>query len=344
MNIFLAFISLLSFGTPLQPANVVYPNPVIVSTGSGSASGLNYVYTNWAWATSGFTNTGSSVVNSNYTSVSGYTTIVSYPVGISNSFVSSYAPGTLSNDLFTNVTALATNISRTWSYNPNSPNLGTNQSVWTWPVNLSCLGYASDGFQSVLIARNELLVCGHYGGESGKTVLFFDTNGVSWTAVVTNVLGIIADMEIAQLSNSAPAAIVIPYVLPPNYTNYLAGHSIVGLPCFWCQKNSGILQYSKISSLVDNSTSYGYGTWMTVFHAGTGPFGNGSGATGGDSGSPAFMIWTNNVPILLFATTFGMGGADGMFISGQTNWSSLASSPVGTNGLNILSLSGYSVL
>ena len=72
--------------------------------------------------------------------------------------INPYAVGTLGYDLFegTYEKAGMTN-SRTASYNPNASNLGTNTAVWTWPINLSCVGYCSDGFQSVLITSNELL-------------------------------------------------------------------------------------------------------------------------------------------------------------------------------------------
>ena len=334
----LAFISLLSFGTPSHPIGVSV-RQVIIANGSKSVSWCSYNYTNKAWATSGFTNLSSALVTSNYYGPNGSCMVVSYPSISSNTTIVGYAPNTLPNDLTANISSLALNTNQTWSYNPNTSNLGSNTAVWTWPVNLSCVGYASDGYQSVLITPNELLACGHYGGEFGQTVTFHDTNGIAWIAVVTNTVNPIADMIIAQLSNSAPSSIVIPYVLPPNYTNYIYNHTLVGLTAIWLRKNSSSIDYENINSVADNN-SYGYGTWMTVYHNNIGTFGNGTSASGGDSGSPAFMIWTNNVPILLFATTTP-GDATGMFISGATNWYSLAHSSVGTNGLKIIDLSTY---
>jgi len=228
--------------------------------------------------------------------------------------------------------------SRTASYSPNASNLGTNSAVWTWPVNLSCVGYSSDGYGSVLITRNELLVCGHDGGELGQTVTFHDTNGVPWVAVVTNTIHPIADLVIAQLSNAAPTSIFIPYVLPPDYTNYLPGHTLLGMPAFWLHKNPGHIDYAPIADIGDYGW-YGYGTWVKLFHANYG-FG-GSAATGGDSGCPGFLSWSN-CPVLMFATTIS-GDAGGLFVSGMTNWNSLAALGL-TNGMKVLDLSSYPLL
>ena len=253
--------------------------------------------------------------------------------------INPYPMGTLGYDLFkgTYEKAGLTN-SRTASYNPNASNLGTNTAVWTWPINLSCVGYSSSGYQSVLITSNKLLTCGHYGGEAGQTVTFHDTNGVPWIAVVTNTIHPIADLVIAQLSNAAPASIVIPYVLPPNYTNYLSGHTLLGMPAFWLHKNTGHIDYAPIADIGDYNW-YGYGTWVRLNHTNYGF--SGSSATGGDSGAPAFLSWSN-CPILLFAASLS-GDVSGLFVSGRTNWNSLAALGL-TNGLKVLNLSGYPLL
>ena len=253
--------------------------------------------------------------------------------------INPYPLGSLGYDLFegTYEKAGLTN-SRTASYNPNASNLGTNTAVWTWPINLSCVGYSSSGYQSVLIASNKLLTCAHYGGEAGQTVIFHDTNGVPWVAVVTNTIHPIADLVIAQLSNAAPASIVIPYVLPPNYTNYLAGRRLLGMPAFWLHKNTGHIDYAPITDLGDYGW-YGYGTWMRLNHTNSGF--SGSAATGGDSGAPAFLSWSN-CPVLMFAASLS-GDASGLFVSGSTNWNSLAALGL-TNGLKVLNLSGYPLL
>jgi len=247
--------------------------------------------------------------------------------------------GTLGYDLYAGTCEKAgqTN-SRTASYNPAASNLGTNTAVWTWPINLSCVGYASDGFQSVLIASNELLTCAHFGGETGQTVTFHDTNGLPWVAIVTNTINPIADLMIAQLSNAAPASIVLPFVLPPDYTNYLAGQTLLGMPAFWLHKNTGHIDYAPISALGDYLW-YGYGTWVQLHHTNDG-FG-GSLATDGDSGSPGFLSW-HNCPVLIFATSLS-ADASGLFVSGLTNWNSLAALGL-TNGMKVLDLSGYSLL
>jgi hypothetical protein len=248
--------------------------------------------------------------------------------------VQNIAAQSLTNDLSANINALASNTNATWSYNPYQPNLGTNTAVWTWPVNLSCVGMASSGFQAVLLTSNEILTCNHIGGLGGNSILFSDTNGVPWTAWVSNVVNVTGDLDIAQLSNGAPSSIVIPYVLPPNYTNYLPGHSLKGLPAFWLHRNTSHIEYAPVSNSFENNGS----EWVSIFHTGYGPFGNGSPGTSGDSGSPAFLIWKDSL-VLLFAAAYG-NDAEGMFISGTSNWTAVVKS-IGTNGFNVLNLSHY---
>ena len=169
----------------------------------------------------------------------------------------------------------------------------------------------------------------------GQTVTFHDTNGVAWVAVVTNTVHPIADLVIAQLNNAAPPSIVIPYVLPPDYTNYIAGQTLRGMPAFWLHKNTGHIDFAPINNIGDYGW-YGYGTWINLYHTNYGF--SGSSATGGDSGSPAFLSWSN-CPVLMFATTLA-GDASGLFVSGMTNWNALAALGL-TNGLKVLDLSGY---
>lgn len=244
-------------------------------------------------------------------------------------------PADLRSDLTTDLHALASQDYKTWNFIPNAHDLGMNRSVWTWPVNLSCLGYSSGGFQAVLLSPTKILTCGHFF--LGNTVTFTQTNGAAWTAVITNRVQVIGDMVVAQLSNRAPPAIVLPCVLPPDYTNYITGHNLAGIPAFWAHKNTARLEYAPIVSCADNNF-LGFGTWLRIGHDGYGHFGKGSSATGGDSGSTAFAVWKNQ-PVLLFATTL-RGDAAGLFISGATNWNALAHA-VGTNDLRIISMHEY---
>ena len=249
--------------------------------------------------------------------------------------VNPYAPGTLGYDLFQGTYALAGTPNKTADYNPLIPNLGTNSAVWTWPVNLSCVGYGSDNYQSVLIAPDKLLGCAHNNAEDGRAVTFYDTNGVPWVGLVTNIINVIADLDIAQLSNTAPATIVIPYVLPPDFGNYIAGHTLLGMPAFWAHRNASHLDYAPIAYMADVDL-FGYGTWVQLFNNGYGY--GGTPASAGDSGSPAFLSWRNN-PVLLFATSLTPDAA-GLIPSGSTNWTALAALGL-TNGMNILDISAY---
>ena len=242
------------------------------------------------------------------------------------------------------INTLASASGKTWSYPPYATSLGTNHRVWTWPVNLSCVGMASDSYQATLIAPDKLLTCGHYGGEAGKSVQFHDTNGVAWTGYVSNVVNVAGDLRISYLSNAAPASIVIPTIFPPDAADYLPNHSFVGLPAFWVHKNGangsagGAIQYDPVVQVARANAFGGLGNWMWVRHNGFGRFGHGASASGGDSGSPAFMIFSNT-PVLLFATTTP-GDAAGMFVSGAINFDALVAGGY-TNGMKILDLRGF---
>jgi len=243
-----------------------------------------------------------------------------------------------------NLNALAATPGKTWNYVPGATGLGTNQAVWTWPVNLSCVGIASDFYQATLIAPDKLLTCGHYGGEAGKIVQFHDTNGVPWTGHVARVVNVAGDLCISYLSNAAPVSIVIPAILPPDVADYLPSHSLRGLPAFFVHRNGtngsvgGTIQYDPVAQVGDFNGTGGFGTWMSVRHNGFGPYGNGTSATGGDSGSPVFMVFSN-APVLLFAAT-APGDAAGLFVSGSKNFPALAAMGC-TNGLNLLDLRSF---
>src|SRR5208337_3252634 len=104
---------------------------------------------------------------------------------------------------------------------------------------------------------------------------------------------------------------------------------------FWLHKNAAHIDYAPVVEVAD-APWYGYGTWMDLLHDGYGY--DGTAASGGDSGSPAFMSLSNQ-PVLLFATTLTPDAA-GMFVSGSLNWNSLVALGI-TNGMNILDISGY---
>lgn len=249
---------------------------------------------------------------------------------------------TLFNGLTGDIHKLAANSRRTWSFNPSAPGLGSNRRVWTWPVNLSCVGYASDGYQATLIASNKLLTCNHYGGESGQSVQFYDTNGVSFVGHVAKVLNVLGDMDIAILSNSAPASIVIPYVFPPDYINHRSLPTLFLVPCVWLHKNTGQIQYEVVEGCGYRSLTGGAANEVLDLDSPCVPwssFSCGTGATGGDSGSPAFAVLDGSqTPILLFAAT--LPTPSGAFVSGEHDWAALAALGL-TNGFNILNLSAY---
>ena len=239
---------------------------------------------------------------------------------------------------------LAGTTNRTWHYDAGAVGLGTNTLVWTWPINLSCVGIASDGYQAVLVSPDKLLTCAHYGGEKGQTVRFQDTNGVPWVAHVARVVNVSGDLCLSILSNSAPPSIELPALFPPEAPEYLPGHDWTGLPAFWLHRNGihglpgGTIQYDPVSRYIKARGEGGLGAWMQVRHDGWGPFGNGSSATGGDSGSPAFMDFSNT-PVVLFAAT-APGDATGEFISDSGVFSAMVNDGL-TNGMKFLDLHAF---
>jgi hypothetical protein len=241
--------------------------------------------------------------------------------------------GTLGYAINTNVAALAAN-TNTGSYS--TLTLATNSGVWTWPVNLSCVGRGSDGFQHVLLTPNVVLVNDHYGPAVGQTVTFTGTDGIQYTQAISNLFYSIGDLVLAQMSNSYPASVVPPWIFPPNYTNYLAGHTPVGLNGFYPHSNTAQLEQCNVNNWFHNFVTPWWLTYAMGFnandhHPGTYP-------TAGDSCGPFFMV-LNNRPIVLFATT--STSAEGCGVSDPPYFSFITNSLGGTNGLKILNLSNY---
>jgi hypothetical protein len=263
------------------------------------------------------------------------------------------ATPTLAQVINNSVDTLAANTSRTWDYTAHNLDIQTNQNVWTWPVNMTWLGVCTNpvggvNFQTILLTSNTILTCAHFSGAIGQNLNFRATNGVIWAATCTNDVNINGtDEEIGQLDHAIPPSVVPISVFPPTVTNYFLGHSLVGLNCIWCRRNGGSDTNNPYSSTIQYSfVQQVFGSIFSLNATGIGPFGLGYGATGGDSGSPGWVI-IGNTPVILFATssTYGLpgaypGGGTGVFFSDPAQWTALAAAHL-TNGLQILDLSGY---
>jgi hypothetical protein len=212
--------------------------------------------------------------------------------------------GNLSYTLWTNVNwpAQKTN---TGFYNYDTLTIATNRQLWTWPLNLSCVGKGLDdgGYQHVLLSSNCVLMNCHYNPSVGERVQFTDTNGNPQVGYVSNLISL-CDMTIAQMSNGYPSSVVPPSIFPANWTNKLSGKTPIGLPVFWCHKNTTTIEYAVVNqwSPSNNPPAITMGLNCSTKY----PRG-GNSATGGDSGSPAFMSFDGS-PVLLFTVTSPTAG------------------------------------
>ena len=245
-----------------------------------------------------------------------------------------FAPS-LQNDITTNLNGLAAD-SGTQSYIPSVPNLGTNQLVWTWPVNLSCVGVGNEGYQHVLLAPNCILLNVHYGPTTNLLISFMDTNGIPYVAGITGLVYSSNDMVLGMMSSNMPATFVFPLVFPPGFTNNLSGHTPLGLPCVWAHKNANQLEAGVINFWQPGGTGE-YLVSMEFNYSTNYPKG-GIAPSAGDSGSPTFFIIHNN-PVLLGAMT--LTTAAFCCVSDGINWNVITNALGGTNTLRIINLAAY---
>jgi hypothetical protein len=232
--------------------------------------------------------------------------------------------------------SLSTNASRTMAFAPANGNqatdrlwLATNSTLWTWPVSLSCVGFApnvgTSGNLMVLIAPNLVYFANHLSGVIGTNIIFHDTKGVLWIGSITNEIHLQGDMALGILSRPAPASIVLPYVLPPGGVTNFPGGKIIKIPAFWLHNNKAQIEFTYISATPEYAPrGMSQGDFINA-ETGSGPFA-GSPATVGDSSSPLFTLYQDKL-IFLGTATFGGSGLLGFgsagsfsYISGPTNF------------------------
>jgi hypothetical protein len=257
------------------------------------------------------------------------------------------ASGSPTNYLF----SLSTNTGRTMAFAPANGNqatntlwLATNSTLWTWPVSLSCVGFApnvgASGNLMVLIAPKVVYFANHLAGVIGTNILFHDTNGVLWIGLINNEFHLPGDMALGTLSRPAPASIVLPYILPVGGVTNFPGGKLTKAPAFWLHNNKAQIESTYISATPEYAPrGMSKGDFINV-ELGSGPFA-GTPGTVGDSSSPLFTLYRNKL-IFLGTATYGGSGLVGYgsaasfsYISGQTNFTAWQQSGL-TNGARIL--------
>lgn len=259
--------------------------------------------------------------------------------------VNGFPAGSLGAEIQSEYLALATNSGVVNTYTPSPSNLPSKTSLWTWPIDLTCVGVGSWGFQTVLISSNLLLANNHYDfcGQtfnSNAFVIFTETNGtITHTNYVQSVFchgpggGNNDPMEIVLLQSNVDAHIKPAWVFPENVTNYFVNHAFggAGIGVIFPHKNTGTVD-QRITTGVspyDNIT-LGTHTYDSL------PF-PGSDPTGGDSGTP-FLTVLSNKPVLLFALTSPIG--NGNWISSAQAWFWMMTNGT-SNSLNQINISAF---
>jgi hypothetical protein len=257
--------------------------------------------------------------------------------------------GSPTNYLF----SLSTNASRTMAFAPANGNqavntlwLATNSTLWTWPVNLSCVGFApnigTSGNLMVLIAPNLVYFANHLAGVIGTNISFHDASGASWTGMITNEIHLSGDMALGILRDPAPTSIVLPYILPPDAATNFPGGGTCLLPAFWLHNNQARIEFvfTRLAHL-EAQAGIVYEPFLNVSTiTRSSPFA-GTPATVGDSSSPLFTLYRNHLIFLGTTTSGGSHGQLGIdyvggfsYISGPDNFAAWQRSGL-TNGVNI---------
>jgi len=243
-------------------------------------------------------------------------------------------PSTLLNNIAANMTSLLSNTNQTNYYNYLDFGLGTNKQVWTWPVNLSCVGIATNNGpndQCTLLSSNLIISAQHiwsaFAPSNSQFISFKDTNGTPYYAYVTNAVYPYGDFCLLQISNAAPNTFVFPSVLPANYTNFYTPKTFSGI---WPHRNSNHLVSVTFTVNAPGAEAFMAGTQVA-------PFGFDGGASSGDSSSPCFTVVNGN-PVILGCLHTAPGNLP--FISDpviQAAWFATGL----TNGVNFLNLNNY---
>jgi hypothetical protein len=226
---------------------------------------------------------------------------------------------------------MSTNVEPYWNNN-------TVGASWSWKynyswltnVNLTCIGYGDvEQYSRTLVTPNVVFTCSHAGGGC-NSVFFRDYNQNSYQipilSRIPNIGG--SDLCIEILVTNVPAIIPPCFLLSPSSRLSLNSSPAAVL----ARKNSG--QLIAGNATFDTANSLTTFTWnLNSF------FGNTDGLTGGDSGSPTFVVY-NNLPILVSTADVPLSNSVSIAMTGpllfsQKVWNGIVST-VGSNNLNLI--------
>ena len=253
-------------------------------------------------------------------------------VNYTNGQFAGFVPGSAGAALRNSIEALLagkTNTITQWAY---GDTFSRNPRCWCGKLDFS--GFVTPTSPSeqercmVLVTPRHAITCAHaFGDNSGKRVIFVQTNGslfTNWVASATCQPG--EDICLVTLSNPCPASVTPFPVMPPNWTNKIS--TPTRIPVIWYRCNSRKMNCEKVSSVS--------GTQITCNGDYGSPFYE-PGATGGDSGGPCFMVLNGK---LIFIMSLHWGSVAGPFISQPDNFN-WVSAQVAPYKLTTVDLSGY---
>lgn len=223
-----------------------------------------------------------------------------------------------SNDLLSSICGTEMpwmfNTNKTLQYNASQLGLSTNQSIATWPFNLSFLGENTPyGYEVVLISSNLIATQQHLAGLVGQTISWMDTNGVIYSSTVTNAVNLFGDADIGELGTPIPPTVIpCEMAYPWIVTNFSSG-SFAGVPSLWIHRNDQRIEMVEpfFNSAFGSSSLFFYSNFVTM--AVSQP----NIATPGDSSSPQiFCVGTNAV---LFGSCHN-GGQSSFYFTISPNW------------------------
>ena len=194
-------------------------------------------------------------------------------------------------------------------------NLATNQNVWTWPVNLSCVGQWVGMYEAVLLTPSVALGNSHFSPQA--SLWFCGSGGIMHTSNVAE-LASDGDIMLYTLASPMPSDVTPCWVFGPDLPNRTPDGTCDGLVGVWPHNNNGKMDMVYLFGSV-NSGSLG-GPAISFAVASTNSFGNDTQpASGGDSGAPVIVI-VSNLPVVVGTLTSPSELTD---ISNPNGWSFL---------------------
>lgn len=185
-------------------------------------------------------------------------------------------------------------------------NFGTifnpNPKCWLYGVQFSGWAQATPPSEQernvVLLTSKHGLTCAHaFGSPPGTRVVMLGTNGLKYTNAIASTIGGLEDLLLVVFTNDWPAAVTPWRVLS---TNDVAALNLPKLHALWYRNNSQKM------NVCGRTFSVGEHGWIRQPIADI-PFFEPL-ATGGDSGSPVFLLHENRPILLWLVHTSDLGG------------------------------------